>query len=383
MLSWARERSGLSLAELAKRMKPVSADRLSAWERDDPTDRPTFKQAQKLADVLRVPFGYLFLSAAPDEKLPLPDLRTKHDAASLAPSPDFLDVIYDALRKQEWYHDYLVSQDAHERPYVGRFSTDTPAKVIANDIRKELRLSNGIRSDSKDSDDYFRRLVRRCEDIGIIVLRNGVVGNNTHRPLDPDEFQGFAIADKLAPVVFINQHDYLSAQVFTLLHEVAHIWLGSTGVSDPEYFDISDRNDKPHQHLADAIAAEVLVPTDEFALRWDGRSDEDIESRLERLRKFYKVSVFVVLRRAYDVGKISQTIFRAHYARLRRAIKPRRTGGGGGYSTIFSRNSQTVTSAVLRSLTAGTLPPTDGALLLNVRATTLYNIQRQLSLSAL
>ena len=379
MLSWARRRSGLSTTELAEKVKPFSPQRLAAWESVDSRDLPTFKQAQRLANALHVPFGYLFLSEAPAEDLPLPDLRTKQHSDDLDPSPDFLEVVYDALRKQEWYREYLEDQEAAPLPFVGRFDLSTPVGVVADDIRRTLEIDDALRHEAGDNDGYFRLLVRECERVGVVVVRSSIVGNNTHRPLDADEFQGFAKADDIAPLVFVNQNDYLSAQVFTLMHEVAHLWLGLSGVSDPDYLEPPESDDAIHQQRADQIAAEVLVPAADFELRWEREHDPGI--RLERLGRHYKVSVFVLLRRAYELGKLSLSAFLSAYEEQRKQIKPKKGGGGGGYSSLFSRNSRTVTTAVLHAVGAGMLRPTDGALLLNVRPPTLHNMERFVMLS--
>jgi Zn-dependent peptidase ImmA (M78 family) len=354
------------------------AERVAAWEDIDSEDRPTFKQAQRLADVLHVPFGYLFLASAPQERTPLPDLRTRQRQETLVPSPDFLEVMYDALRKQEWYRDYLLAQDAPAPAFVGSFGLDAPPSPIAEHIRRTLRINDDLRRSAKDGDDYFRLIVKAAERVGVTVLRNGVVGNNTHRPLDADEFQGFAMSDAVAPLVFVNQNDYLSAQLFTLLHELAHIWMGNVGLSDPEYLARPENRDAVQQRLADQVAAEALVPSDEFLLRWDDYNANSTSEILENLRRHYKVSVFVLLRRAYDLGKILFPEFRREYDRQRNEIKPKR-GGGGGYNSIFSRNSVSVTTAILHSVVSGNLGASEGSVLLNVRAATLYRMERHLA----
>ena len=370
LLRWARTRAGLDSASAAKGI--TTREKWEDWE-EDGGSFPTFKQAVGLAKKLHVPFGYLFLTNPPEEPLPLPDLRTKYGAAGTKPSPAFLDVVYDALRKQEWYHDYLQEQDADPVPFVGRFTEATPVATVAEDISRTLRLDQSLRHQARDIDDYFRLLVRQAEAVGLLVLRSSIVGNNTHRPLDPDEFQGFAKPDNLAPLVFVNQNDYLSAQVFTLLHEFAHIWIGVSGVSDVDYLDRPVDQSAVHQRHADQVAAEALVPAKDFVARWEIYPNED---RLDHLRRDYCVSIFVVLRRAYDLGKLSLAEYRSRYDELRQGVKPPRPGGGGGYSSLFSRNSHAVTAAVLRSVIEGKLPPTEGATLLNVRPPTLYNMER-------
>ena len=378
VVRWARQRAGLSTAEVAKRINVTQPNRLDAWEREGVEDRPTFRQAQHLAAVLHIPFGYLFLSEPPTEELPLPDLRTKRGLVGMKPSPEFLEVVYDALRKQEWYHDYLQDEDADPVPFVGLYTETTPVETVAEDIRRTLRLDQSLRRQAQDNDDYFRLLVGRAEEARVLVLRTSIVGNNTRRSLDPEEFQGFAKSDNLAPLVFVNQNDYLSAQIFTLLHELAHIWIGISGVSDRGYLDRPDNEAAIHQQRADQIAAEALVPASDFGLRWDSYRYE--EDRLDQLHSHYRVSRFVLLRRAYDLGKLSVAEYRSSYDELRQQIRPKKSpGGGGGYSSLFSRNSYAVTTAVLHSVLEGKLAPTEAATLLNVRPSTLYNMQRYLA----
>lgn len=377
MVRWARQRARLSAAEVARRINLARPDRLDAWEREGAEDRPTFRQAQHLAEVLHVPFGYFFLSDPPSEELPLPDLRTKRGAAATTPSPDFLAVVYDALRKQEWYHDYLLDQDADPVPFVGRYTVATAVNAVAEDIRRTLRLDQSLLRQARDKDDYFRLLAGRAEGARVLVVRTGIVGNNTRRSLDPEEFQGFAKPDNLAPLVFVNQNDYLSAQIFTLLHELAHIWIGVTGVSDPDYLDRPTTESAVRQRRADQIAAETLVPSNDLDLRWD--SYEHDGDRLDRLGNHYRVSVFVILRRAYDLRKLSFDEYLSKYDELRQQIRPKPPGGGGGYGSLFSRNSHAVTTAVLHSVIQGKLPPTEAATLLNVRPPTLHGMERYLA----
>jgi Zn-dependent peptidase ImmA (M78 family) len=370
MLVWARTRAGLDTAGAAKGV--TTREKWEAWEAGDA--HPTFRQALELARRLHVPLGYLFLTDPPDERLPLPDLRTKQSAGA-KPSPAFLDVIYDALRKQEWYHDYLQEQDADPVSFVGRFADDTPVATVAEDIVRTLRLGQSLRKQAGTIDDYFRLLVERIEAAGVLVLRSSIVGNNTHRPLDSEEFQGFAQSDNLAPLVFVNQNDYLSAQVFTLFHELAHIWTGLSGVSDLDYLDRPESQSVIHQRRADQIAAEALVPARDFEARWAIYPRED---RLDYLRKDYRVSIFVILRRAYDLEKLSFVEYRSKYDEYKRQIKPNKPPGGGGYASLFSRNSKKVATAVLHSVVEGRLAPTEGAILLNVRPPSLYGMEQHM-----
>ena len=326
MLRWARRRSLGSLEEAAERLN-IKLEKLDAWEKGEA--RPTFKQAQSLAKKLRIPFGYLYLSNPPNETMPLPDLRTKPGTPQRKPSPDFLDVLYDALRKQEWYHDYLASEQADPISFVGRFNIQSPTMVVAQDIRQTLRMDDALRAPGQTRDSYFLQLVKHAEDSGIIVLRNSVVGNNTYRSLDPDEFQGFAISDDLAPVIFINQNDFLSAQIFTFAHELAHIWIGLSGISNPEYLAKAEQQPHSDEQVTNAVAAEVLVPASSFNMQWEAHSG--LDTNLDKLARYYRVSAFVVLRRAYELNMLSLYEFQSKYTELsNKTLTKKKSGGGWG-----------------------------------------------------
>jgi len=375
MLKWARKRTLGNLDDAAKHLK-VDKTKLEAWEQG--VDQPTFNQAQEIAKKLKIPFGYLYLSTPPDESLPLPDLRVKPGTPPKKPSPDFLEILYDAMRKQEWYRDYLISEEADPVPFVGRYSMSSPIETVAQDIRQTLNLNESFRRKARDQDSFYTKLVEQAESSGVLVLRTSIVGNNTTRKLNPNEFQGFAMPDALAPLVFINQNDYLSARIFTLMHELTHIWMGVSGVSIQDYLETPTRQDETTQRRANEIAAEILVPAQDLISRW--QKYYDIDQGLEDLRQYYRVSIFVVLRRVYDLGMIPFDTYHSKYDELIEGIAPKKKGGGGGgYQTYFSRNSATLATTILNSVSEGKMLPTQASKLLNVNPRTLYNMQDYLA----
>jgi len=375
MLRWARERSYPTVEEAAKTLK-VNVDNLDAWEQGG--SLPTFHQAQDLAKKLKIPFGYLYLSKPPNERLPLPDLRTRSGMPPLKPTPDFLEVLYDALRKQEWYREYLKSEGVERIPFLGRFNIKSHINDVAEDIRQVLRLDDSLRSECRNKDDFLNGFVQRAEKAGVLVMLSGIVANNTHRGLDEGEFQGFAIYDDIAPLVFINKNDFLSAQIFTLAHELAHIWIGLSGISNLAYLQKAQQQPHSYERVTDAIAAETLVPQDGFLLRWNGRST--IDENLENLTRLHCVSAFVILRRAYDLNKIDFQMYQSKYSELRTSIKPKKKGGGENTypSGVFSRNSNTVTSTLLHSMAEGKVSPKEASDLLNVRMSGLRGLEQYL-----
>ena len=248
LYAWASERSGLGSDELAHKFP-----KLPQWESGD--HRPTLKQLEQFARATRTPVGYFFLSAPPDEEVPIPDLRTVGDRGVRRPSPDLLDTIYQCQQRQDWYRDYARGIGLDPVPHVGSLSMATPVGEAASALTAAMSFS--VERRGPNWSEAFGYLRDRAEDSGVLVMVSGVVGSNTHRKLDPAEFRGFALADPLAPLVFVNGADTKAAQIFTLAHELAHIWLGESALSDA---DLGVQATHDVERWCNGVAAEVLVP---------------------------------------------------------------------------------------------------------------------------
>jgi Zn-dependent peptidase ImmA (M78 family)/DNA-binding XRE family transcriptional regulator len=370
IVEWARERQNLTIDEVARKVQ-VKAQRVEAWETGEAS--PTFRQAQRLAERLYVPFGYLFLSSPPTLNLPLPDLRTVSGEPRESPSPDFLDLISDVIAKQEWCREYLESEDAQPIPFIGTFSRDDDADDIARDIRSYLSINARMRLTARNWEEFLRDFIRRAEDVGVLVMRSGIVGSNTHRHLSVEEFRGFAISDDIAPLVFINGQDAKNAQIFTLAHELAHLWIGESGVSNPNYQEQSFRQINDIERLCNRVAAEVLLPKVDFQLRWqDGLPTE---RNIQEIARRYRVSRITVLRQAFDQGKIdSETYWEFFQSEIGRYKKGRADGGGDFYNNLTARNSATLTLALIGATLERRVSHRDAANLLNIRVGTLDSV---------
>ena len=181
---------------------------------------------------------------------------------------------------------------------------------------------------------------------------NGVVGSNTHRKLNPEEFRGFALVDDLAPVVFVNGADTKAAQIFTLAHELAHVALGGSGVSRPDLESLELGNDT--ERWCNLVAAELLVPIDSITAEYVG--GEDLTTELDRLARFYKVSTLVVLRRIFDANLMGRAEYRAAYsAELDRVteLAVNRATGGSFYNTQPVRISKLFARALISDTNEG------------------------------
>lgn len=370
LIKWARERYDLTADTVSAKIN-VAVNVFSDWEKGDA--RPTFRQAQNLAQKLNIPFGYLFLSIPPSEELPLPDLRTMSGVPPSAPSPELSDLLNDVLRKQQWYQEYQESEMAQPIPFIGRFTLNDTPETIATDIRDTLSINDDMRQEVQNWEQFLQEFVRRAECAGVLVMRSGIVGNNTHRKLDVHEFRGFAISDALAPLLFVNAQDAKAAQIFTLAHELAHLWIGESGISKLDYMQRSSEQQNHIDRFCDQVAAETLLPSKEFILHW--LDSNAVEQNLQALAARYRVSKFVVLRRAYDKNKLSSEDYKAHYRDLMARRRGKGTKGGGNfYANLLTRNSNTLTLTLLVATAEGHMPHRDAARLLNVKVKTLSDI---------
>ena len=219
LLRWARERAGLSPEVLARRIP-----QLQAWEQGQA--QPTLKQIEKFARATHTPVGFLFLQEPPVERVPIPDFRTIASARIHRPSPDLLDTLYICQQRQEWYRDFARAEGEDRLPFVGSSDLTSDIAETAARMRTALGFDFAERRQMPTWTEALRRFIEQADLLGVLVMVSGVVGSNNRRKLDPAEFRGFALSDDLAPLVFINGADTKAAQMFTLAHEMAHVWLG-------------------------------------------------------------------------------------------------------------------------------------------------------------
>ncbi|AXE40118.1 ImmA/IrrE family metallo-endopeptidase [Acidipropionibacterium virtanenii] len=351
VLEWAQKRS--RRAPEAMRKKFRDWDRWLVGEA-----RPTVNQAQDLAEFTHVPFGMLMLPEPPEERLPIPDFRSGPEAHR-EPSQELLQTVYLAQSRQAWFEDYLVRIGAEPVEFVGSargMSADQAAALISDALdygpedRSALRDANGAR----------KYLVQTFESLGGLVSVSSMVGNDTHRPLDREEFRGFALHSDLAPYVFVNAKDTKPGQVFSLLHEFAHVWRGETGLSDAEAMIAEDRS--PVEKWCDQVAAEVAVPRRDLVARADLRAD--LTEELECLADFYKCSTLVVLLQMRAAKLLPREGFDLLYeqevSRLMGFIAEKTASKGGSfYSNQPLRIGERLSQALISDTKRGETPLPD------------------------
>ena len=375
VLRWARERARVPLEKLAHKLQK-KPEQIDAWEKG--LAAPTLNQAQRLADVLHVPLGYLFLPSPPEERIPLPDFRTIAGAQPDRPSADFIDLLDDVVVKQQWYREFLLSEGRRPLDFVGRFTAASAVIDVADDVREKLRVNSAMRDRCRNWEEFLRTLIQNAEAIGILVMRSGVVEGNTHRPLSVDEFRGFAISDRIAPLVFLNGRDAQTAQIFTLAHELVHLWIGASGISNENLRQPTGGANNATERFCNATAAEILVPAAEFDSVWEGNSVDD---NIRRIGTQYRVSTVVALRRAYDLSKIGWDQFVSYYKREDQKFKVKdavKKQGGSYFNNVIARNSAVLTTTVVKGALEGKILYRDAAQLLNVSVPSIHKIADRL-----
>lgn len=356
LLRWACERAGFTFKTLERRFP-----NLPEWERREVS--PTLKQLESFAKATHTPVGYLFLAKPPAERVPIPDFRTVAGEHIGRPSPDLLDTVYICQQRQEWYREYARSMGERPLAFVGSVQITDDVIRAAAVIRQAIGFDVEERRRLPTWTDALRRFIEQADVLGVLVMVSGVVGSNNRRKLDAQEFRGFALTDDLAPLVFINGADTKAAQMFTLAHELAHIWLGQSALSDAQASSVPAHR---VERWCNQVAAELLVPLEMFRAEYDRRAD--LRAELDRLARRFKVSTLVILRRIHDAGGLRGAEYWAAYEEELDRLRQLPKGSGGDfYLTLGARASKRFARALVVSTLEGRSSFTEAFRLLGFR----------------
>lgn len=380
VLKWARESSRMS-EETAAAKVSVTEDKLKEWELG--SSQPTIKQAQTLAKSYKRPFALFFLPEVPRDFQPLQDYRKK-GAKALTTSSIF--IIREIQQKQNWISDVFVENKENKLPYVGRFSFKDNPVTVANDILKTL----GINPLRYNTDNPIREWIYAAESKGIFISRSSFI--HSRLKLDSEELQGFAISDAYAPFVFVNSEDWNAPQLFTLVHELAHVWIAETGISNDVEPEIKNKDKfHPVELFCNQVAANALIPHELIS-----NLDSNIYQNAREVFKVAKtigVSSFAFLVRAFNMNIISDTT----YQKLKREAEidfsaflkkeaekkakqkdKNKPGGPNYYLLQLNRNSRLFTQTILDAFHGGFIEPTVASNLLNVQVNKFRKLEAQL-----
>ena len=343
LLDWARVRSGIDDDSWGRRFP-----RYEAWRTGQAT--PTLKQLEEFAHKTHTPVGFFFLNEPPHETVPIPDFRTVGGRAIAAVlSGNLLDVIYACQRRQEWYRDHQLLNGESPLPFVGTATVRDPVEGVAARMRVLLDWTPASRARCRTWERALTWLREHAEAAGVLVMTSGIVGSDTHRTLDPQEFRGFALVDPYAALVFVNGNDSKAAQVFTFAHELAHVWLGETALSD---LDPQSTRSNTVERWCNQVAAELLVPMDEFRAAFAVRSD--LRAQLQPLAEHFRVSTQVILGRVREAGALTWDQY-LHELAVERARIAAVTGARGGGGNFYNTKPVQVSKRFARALVASAL----------------------------
>lgn len=379
ILKWARQSARIT-EETAAAKVSVTVDKLKEWE--DGTSQPTIRQAQTLAKVYKRPFALFFLPEIPRDFQPLQDFR-KPGSKKLTTSSIF--IIREIQQKQAWIKDVNIENQQERLPFVGRFSINDNPENVATDILATLQLTPALYK----TDNPIKEWIEAAETAGIFVSRTSFI--HSRLKLDSEEIQGFAIADEYAPFVFVNSEDWNAPQLFTLVHELAHIWIAETGISNDVEPEMKNKDKfHPIELFCNKVAANALMPKDviaSFNLSFQNSKE------VFKLAKQLGVSSFALLVRALNLNMISQSTYQklkkqadSDYTEFlkreaeRKAIqKEKEKPGGPNYFLLqLNRNSRLFTQTVLDAFRGGYIEPTLASNLLNVQVNKFQKLELQL-----
>ncbi len=355
------------------------AGRLMSWYSGEKV--PTFNQIEEASRATGIPLGYFFLSTPPKEDRTLLEYRTVDSLELEKPSRNLLDTIHDMEQIQEWAKNQMVADGFSELEFVGSMAEVNEVGVFVTQIRQVLDLPRDWFTSSKTPADSFRSLRSKISDAGVIVMMNGIVGNNTHRPLEINEFRAFAIADEYAPLIFINSNDSTNGKLFSLLHEFAHILIGKNNFFNDRYSAHGRVNQI--ETICNAAAAEILVPSDLFMEKWNEViSENDIKTTIFTLAKYFKCGITVIARKALDHGYITSQEYTqisqlAVYLYNEQRKKAKENPGGDYYRTAASRIDQRFFRMLAGSVAEGKTLYSDAFRLTNTNRATFRELAQQ------
>jgi Zn-dependent peptidase ImmA (M78 family) len=364
LIVWARKTSKLSIEEVALKLK-INVVQLSNWEKGE--DFPTIKQAESLSKCYRRPLAVFYLPAPPEDFNTLRDFRKSNARKDYSTALTF--IIRDIQHKQVWISEFLKFEGEEELNFIGRFNKNDNPKLIAQDIIKTLDVSTGVPLENP-----LKYWIDKIEDQRIFVSQTSNV--HSHLKIDTNEVKGFVISDKFAPYIFVNSADSKNAQLFTLIHELAHLWVDATGLSSFDIIDFRDNksNFEDIELLCNEVAGEILMP--ETVVKMLAYQQVQDSFSIEKHARQLNVSSIALAVRLLNLKIISSSkfnevkkIFSDKYDAFLafEKGKPKSSGGPNCYTLQIRKNSKTFTEQVFSIYKNGRLSGYDASNLLNIK----------------
>lgn len=374
LFRWARETAGLDAAAAAKALglKPAKLEAIEQGNYE-----PSRPQLLNMAKVYRRPLITFYLPKPPERGERGEDFRTLPPDRTQADDALLDALIRDVRSRQSVVRALAEEEDeAQPLPYIGSCTMRDSSNVVLASIKEVLRIDLAEYRRQKNAEEAFAYLRAQAERAGIFVLLMGNLGTH-HSAIAVETFRGFAIADAFAPFIVINDQDARTAWSFTLLHEIAHLWLGTTGVSGTSF-------EKAIERFCNDVASSFLLPAnelDELNIGVDTTSARAIELITVFANKRF-VSRKMVAYGLLKAQRIDLETWRALDAALfklwqkekaTQKEKSRESENGPNYYVVRRhRLGRALLGFVERSMGAGALTPVKAAKVLGVKPRSVY-----------
>ena len=378
MMKWARERARLDVETAAKKIGR-QAEEIQQWE--DGTLQPTMAQARKASEVYKRSLAVFYLPAPPKDFDTLQDFRLFPAGETGDYTPELALLIRRMQARQEWIREHLLSEQREKLPFVGMATIRTPEDEVARSVRETLSISIQEQIQCKTTRDALNLWIDKAEQAGIFVCREGGVA--------AEEARGLLLADDFAPFVFINSKDSISARLFTLVHELVHLWINQPGLSNLRE---SARRIKGAtaeiESYCNRTAARTLVDEAEFSRLWRTRDQSaDSDEQIRVIADHFKVSELVIARRLLDRGTLRlgeylelQSRYRERWFQHAEREKQRRKDTPGApsfYLLKLHANGRSFTQTVLAATSTGAVMLRDACALLGVKVGRLSKLAKE------
>jgi Zn-dependent peptidase ImmA (M78 family)/transcriptional regulator with XRE-family HTH domain len=394
MLGWARAQAGLSLGEAARAIglkdstKKSAVEKLSALEQGEKL--PTRSQLSKIAQAYHRPLVTFYLSKPPIVAELGADFRRLSEP--VAPrDKGLLDALLRDLRTRQSMIRSILEDDEDREPllFVNSLPLTTPIEQAAQKLHRFLEMDRVTPKDVNSPSEHFNALRQSIERQGVFVLLIGNLGSH-HSNISEKIFRGAVIADDMAPFIVINDQDAQTARSFTLIHELVHLFVGSTGISAAPNSEMPRTKHDKIERFCNDVASEVLLPSRSLASYAPIETLDEANEIIPAIAAEYHVSEYLVAYRFWRDGKIRQGVFTAlsgSYAARWEADKARKReesrekdGGGPSYYVVRRhRLGQALLQFVGQNIRSGELTHTKAAKLLSINT---GSVERLLSQAA-
>lgn len=361
-------------------------EKVAEWRSPNAEKTPTINQLKELSGRLHVPFGYFLLRTPIDDTPPIFAFRTVKGKGVEHPSRELIDTVAQMSQIQEWARDDAERNRLEKLSFIGSAKVESPVETVVSDIRKTLGLKSnwfeddtiqGTRVSKKQRNQAaFTFLRERCAGSGIFVFTTGIAGQSTRRKLDPDEFRAFALIDDYAPLIFINHNDSSAARLFSLAHELVHLWLGKSELYNAPY--LMNSSTTKMEAYCNKVASEILIPDEIFLQQWASDKADGLQE-LEKLAEYFCASPLAIARRALDHGFIGQQdydrVAAEQQERWGQVSRERASAGGGDfYRTNLSRTDSRFLERLASSVAEGRTTYSQASHLMGMKWTTLAEL---------